>query len=99
MKYQLIRTADNFVLVDAKRINDSYLVQEVEACISFGCFEDGIVKLFRDGVEFDPGVVIDKDESRYEKWLARKQETHKLIAISTGVCCLPQNRRKIWVPK
>lgn len=98
MKYQLKRTSDNAIMVEAARINDCYLVQQVGSALDHGCFDDGLLVLCKDGVEIDPVVVIEKDTDRYEAWLARKQETHRQITIIKGASVFG-SKHKVWVRK
>lgn len=97
MTYKLIHNESGRVLAEAKRISDSYLVQEVRGCFSHGCFADGSVSLFKNGAEIDPASVTDKDNERMDKAYARKCETHKQISVIDGVSGF--KRKTIWVRK
>ena len=99
MKYQIIHIETGRVVAEAKRINDSFLVHEVRKIDDHGYFKSGECKLFKDNEEIDPMFVLDKDEERYNNWLKKKKETHKLVYINTGVCSFKQNRKKVWVRK
>lgn len=97
MAYKLIHKKSGRVLVDAKRINDPFLVDQVRGCFDYGCFVDGSVSLFKNGAEIDPAIVTDRDNDRMDKAYTRKCETHKQISVIDGVSGF--KRKKVWVRK
>ncbi len=96
MKYQLIAN-NGRIVAEAKRVNDSFLVQEVRGCLFGGFFDDETVKLFCDDSEIEPQLITDKDDKRNDDWFDRKNKTHKLISVIDGVSGF--KRKNIWVKR
>ena len=97
MTYELIHKETGRVLVEAKRINDLVLIDQVRGCFDCGCFADGSVALLKNDVEIDPAVVTDKDNARMDSAVERKEQTHKKVWVVDGVSGF--KRKPVWVKR